>query len=546
MKREPSADKPVALPAPRSADAPGLLVELEPWRTGFFRNCSDLLRPQSQPRIEWSSSPGNFWPDVFVTHRPAWRSFAGSLVCHVAALSIIIGASHLWPASTVVRTPKFSSAEVIRYAASEYLPPINTETKTVARSSKGQPEHARQEIISVPPEADNRTQTLVAPPKLKLNHDVPLPNMVAAWSSTLPVLSSVQSPPMADLKISTLPTSVIAPPPALDKIRSKQLLEAGLGDVVAPAPSLADSSVRKLGDLNLAHSEVVAPAPKLMVSEQRVASFGRSSLPNSSVVAPPPSVQAGATSRSPGSLISLAIHPASPPAAPETPAGNRRGTFATSPEGKSGAPGTQSGARDEEPSTAKSGQARDGLPRGLLVAAGPKAGAPQVASGAPLTADVAPPHVSTPPRADGSSKQPPSELEKQIFGDRKFYSMTLNMPNLNSAGGSWVIHFAELKGNSEEGTLSTPVPTHEVDPGYPMELMRQNVQGTVTLYAVIRSDGSVGTVQVLRGIDDRLDEYARSALSRWRFQPATKNGKGVDLDAVVMIPFRPGPKRNGF
>ena len=79
-----------------------------------------------------------------------------------------------------------------------------------------------------------------------------------------------------------------------------------------------------------------------------------------------------------------------------------------------------------------------------------------------------------------------------------------------------------------------------------MELMRQNVQGTVTLYAVIRSDGSVGTVQVLRGIDDRLDEYARSALSRWRFQPATKNGKGVDLDAVVMIPFRPGPKRNGF
>jgi TonB family protein len=169
-----------------------------------------------------------------------------------------------------------------------------------------------------------------------------------------------------------------------------------------------------------------------------------------------------------------------------------------------------------------------------------------VASGTSLTADAAPPRVSTLPHAVEPSKRSPTEIEKQVFGDRKIYSMTLNMPNLNSAGGSWVIHFAELKNNSETGDLSTPVPTHEVDPGYPMELMRQNVQGTVTLHAVIRSDGSVGTVQVLRGIDDRLDEYARSALSRWRFQPATKNGKVVDLEAVVIIPFRPGPRRNGF
>ena len=37
-----------------------------------------------------------------------------------------------------------------------------------------------------------------------------------------------------------------------------------------------------------------------------------------------------------------------------------------------------------------------------------------------------------------------SEPERAIFGNRKFYSVTLNMPNLNSAGGSWVIRFAEL------------------------------------------------------------------------------------------------------
>jgi TonB family protein len=370
--------------------------------------------------------------------------------------------------------------------------------------------------------------------------------MVAAWSSTLPVPSSVAAPPMAELKISALPASLVSPPPAFDKIQSKQSLEVALGEVIAPAPTLADSSLRKFGDLNLAHSEVVAPAPKLMVAEQRVPSFGRSALANSNVVAPPPSVGAGATSRPGGSLIALSIHPAPPRAAPETSAGNRRGTFAATPEGKSGARGTQNGDRDQEDATARSGQARDGIPPGLVVSAGPKAGRSPVAAGTPLTADAAPPRVSTFPRAIEPSDDSPTEIEKQVFGDRKFYSMTLNMPNLNSAGGSWVIHFAELKSDHEKGNLSTPVPTHEVDPGYPMELMRQNVQGTVTLYAVIRSDGSVGTVQVLRGIDDRLDEYARSALSRWRFQPATKNGKVVDLEAVVIIPFRPGPKRNPF
>jgi TonB family protein len=132
----------------------------------------------------------------------------------------------------------------------------------------------------------------------------------------------------------------------------------------------------------------------------------------------------------------------------------------------------------------------------------------------------------------------PTELEKKVFGDRKFYSMTLNMPNLNSAGGSWIIRFAEMKEDSAHGDLVAPLATRKVDPGYPAELMRSNVQGTVILYAVIRSDGSVGEIRILRGVDERLDEYARAALSRWHFTPATKNGYAVDLEAVVLIPFR--------
>ena len=63
--------------------------------------------------------------------------------------------------------------------------------------------------------------------------------------------------------------------------------------------------------------------------------------------------------------------------------------------------------------------------------------------------------------------------------------------------------------------------------------------GSVTLYAVIHSDGTVGDVKVLESPDERLDGFARSALLRWHFRPAMKNGVAVALEAVVRIPFQP-------
>jgi protein TonB len=108
------------------------------------------------------------------------------------------------------------------------------------------------------------------------------------------------------------------------------------------------------------------------------------------------------------------------------------------------------------------------------------------------------------------------------------------------------MHFVEQKEDEKKGELMAPVATRTADPGYPLELMRQNVHGTVILSAVINADGSVGEVRVLNSIDDRLDEYASNALSRWRFLPALKNGNPVALQAVVMIPFRPRSEKAAF
>ncbi|MFZ0298822.1 MAG: energy transducer TonB, partial [Candidatus Sulfotelmatobacter sp.] len=163
-----------------------------------------------------------------------------------------------------------------------------------------------------------------------------------------------------------------------------------------------------------------------------------------------------------------------------------------------------------------------------------------------------------------------SDVERAVFGDRKYYSLSLNMPNLNSAGGSWIIRFAPLQKDSTPGSpssraaasdplpdgsskdnqssddLSAPVATRKVDPAYPLELMRQNVGGTVILYGVIHTDGTVGSVRVLRGVDDRLAQFATQAIAKWKFEPATENGAPVDVEATFWIPFHPEKLNSNF
>jgi TonB family protein len=264
-------------------------------------------------------------------------------------------------------------------------------------------------------------------------------------------------------------------------------------------------------------------------------------------------------------------------APPDLPDGNRRGSFAATPGGRSGASGAP-GASSENVSTGTDGHGNGSgkesgtrpngtssdLPSGLYVgqpeqpktssiaaAPGnsvPRNSFPSNSVNAKLIGGVPPPPLSTgsvhPLQPDGESKLSPAEQE--IFGKRKFYSLTLNMPNLNSAGGSWIIRFAAVKQNANAAELSAPAAIRKVDPAYPIELMRQNVAGTVTLYAIIHADGKIGSVRVLRGIDDRLDQYASEALTQWQFQPATRNGDPVDVEAVFRIPFRPARVKSGF
>ena len=546
------------LPAPR------LVVTPEPWPAAFAQNFFELFK--LEPTQRGSLASGEFWDDVFVKSRLPWGRFVVSLVFHVAAVMVLWASARLWPEpSYVIARPTFDRSDVVYYDAPEYLPPLNTGGAKPQAPRKGDPAYAAQPILSVPPEADNRKQTIVAPPQVKLDHDVPLPNVVE-WSRTVPSVplsATSESIP----KLPTLPVAVVAPPPQVESMTTKREFPRDQAAVIAPPPTVELTRTRRASDINIGRSEVVAPAPILPMDEQLArpgASRSSMSSATASVVPPPPSLQGSGSTAENRRMIALNLRPAQPTGPVDVPTGNRRGTFAAGPQGRPGASGTpdvegnnQTGTTGQGKSgagaSAGKGASENGVPAGLFVGAapGPASGIAGTGKASPesprLVADAKPPRVTTnSTRTATQSPNAPSDLERQVFGGRKSYAMTLNTPNLNSAGGSWVIHFAELRENPlDKSDLTAPVATQEVDPGYPLELMRQNVQGTVTVSAIIREDGSVGDVHVLSGVDDRLDRYACAALARWKFRPAMKNGSPTALQAVVMIPFRP-MRRSGF
>ncbi|MHB8215813.1 MAG: energy transducer TonB [Candidatus Sulfotelmatobacter sp.] len=547
---------------------------------------SDNEQPPGNDLASLPSGPAVFWPDVFIDRGLPWPRFLQSGVYHILVLAAFWAGSRFLASQTPVTSPTaFTHSDVIYYTPSEYLPPLDTRRSDSAPARQADPEYSAQPIISLPPQADNHSQTIVTAPTVQLHADVALPNAVSLLEKmpSDPRMPIGPAPAVPASELSRLTPlserSVIAPPPEVQD-DSHRTLSAPRASVIAPPPAIEVRTTRRLGDLDIGHSAVIAPAPQLALDAQHTLS-GRTSTAMSSgstrVIAPPPALGAAGRSRSTGGLVALNLHPAvGAPADP--PAGNRRGTFAATPEGHRGASGA-AGASTGDTSSAGTGKAtgkangsgngrktQGDLPSGLYVGKAPASTSTVAGDPAPknssaysvnpnLIANVRPSRLSARGlQSEGESKL--SQEERVVFGSRKFYSLSLNMPNLNSAGGSWIIRFAALRPDSGSGApssgalasadLSSPVATRKVDPAYPLELMRQNLGGTVIIYAVIHADGTVGSVRVLRSIDDRLDQYASEAISKWQFQPATKNGTPVDVEATFWIPFHPTRAGSNF
>lgn len=153
-----------------------------------------------------------------------------------------------------------------------------------------------------------------------------------------------------------------------------------------------------------------------------------------------------------------------------------------------------------------------------------------------------PPEAPAVPQAVRVASPPDPRLAGRLV-----YTMAIEMPNVSSFSGSWIVWFAERQPNAGSAPIAMrpPSPLRKVDPKYIPAAVDERVEGKVRLFAVIRKDGRVDSVALLRHLDDRLDRSAVEALGKWQFVPALHNGSPVDVDAVFDIPFQLAPRNPG-
>jgi periplasmic protein TonB len=87
--------------------------------------------------------------------------------------------------------------------------------------------------------------------------------------------------------------------------------------------------------------------------------------------------------------------------------------------------------------------------------------------------------------------------------------------------------------------VTLPRVLHEERPQYTSDAMRAKVQGTVLLECVVRPDGSVGDIQIVRSLDPTfgLDQQAVAAAKKWRFAPGTRLGEAVPVLITIELTF---------
>jgi len=88
--------------------------------------------------------------------------------------------------------------------------------------------------------------------------------------------------------------------------------------------------------------------------------------------------------------------------------------------------------------------------------------------------------------------------------------------------------------------VSWPVERQQAKPKYTPDAMRAKLQGSVELEIVVREDGTVGDVRILKSLDraSGLDDAAVEAAKRWLFFPGKKDGKPVATKVLLTIDFR--------
>jgi TonB family protein len=524
--------------------SPELAVSWTGRREEFLSSVLAVLRGPVPPK-EFLGDP--YFRNCWIEQRSPRAAFAVAVACQALLILFPPPVWNIPPAHAESFAPQM---ELTWYGPAKDFPailPARRAPNAAPRSdvSKTSPPrgadafHPRQTILSEPLHPTHPRQTLIQPaappepPKILPQ----LPNIVRLAGS---------EPARPKLQLSREQLAATRPKAPAARVAR---------DAAAPEMSTPEKQV---GDINIASSAQAPPKPALPVSPMS-APRGARQRGETNAAAPEFAQQPAGDVNT---LIALSATPALVAPPPSVPAGNLSARVSISPVGSQpGVPGAASegtgtngvsaagggGHGPEDIFISGANNANTASTPGLGIGSASRSAGNSLPS-RPVPRVSIPPRDSNAPLLDSGPAPESPKLDvppEKLLGSKRIYTLHVNMPNLTSASGSWVLNFAELAELDATASvrpaasdLAGPVPLRKVDPKYPPELRSAHVEGEVILYAIIRKDGTVDSIQLVHGVDSRLDANAMEALAQWIFQPAEKHGEPVDLEAVVRIPFR--------
>lgn len=88
------------------------------------------------------------------------------------------------------------------------------------------------------------------------------------------------------------------------------------------------------------------------------------------------------------------------------------------------------------------------------------------------------------------------------------------------------------------GGVSAPKAIYAPDPKYSDKARKGKYQGVCVLSLIVTPEGTPRNIKIARAIGRGLDEKAIEAVSKWKFEPAMKDGKPVAVAINIEITFR--------
>ena len=397
-------------------------------------------------------------------------------------------------------------------------------------------------VISKPQRPDNSRQTIIqpsSPPDLRIQTELKLPNIVLgnpAAAPTKPQINTEMSKPRQQNQQVAAETA-----PALTSINA---------DVPLTSFERTNSAPR------LPVGALATPAQR----DNRFATEGSEAAPH---IAGP---------QGDGALMILGVDPADAGSLLAIPPGNRLGEFSVSPgAGVTGTPGGtieghlnggvggSKGGGDEittgiGPGARGGGGGNEGSSTGAVSISGstgkgeglglldPKFIATMVY---PVVSAV---KVRRNPMVVSAGSTGGGGLD--AYGALKcarIYTIFLPMP-----GASWTMQYCQQANSIVKPNPDAPTTVVHLEPGLVppdpdtdsrfdfkrLPVPPEKSQKLIVLKGMLEKDGTVGGLAVYQSIVPAMDEAARIAFSRWKFRPASLEGKPVAVEILVGIPTK--------